>query len=137
MFFYAEMAERKKAMNKILKRRMMMLLMIFTFLGAILIPTKKTLAADGASVKITMSTDDINDDGTGVTEVDETLNRGNRFLEGLCRFVGIAVSVISALFFLISLPSHQADMRNQMIVAFFVGIIIIFIPEIVHAIAGK
>ena len=137
MSFFVPIGRKDDYMNKIIKRKMMMLTMIVTCMGAVLfIPAKKTYAADSESVRITMSDENIND-STGVPEVDATLNRGNKFLEGLCRFVGIAVAVVSALFFLISLPTHQADMRSQMIVAFFVGIIIIFVPEIVHAISGK
>ena len=125
-------------MNKIIKRKMMILLIFFAFAGTIFMPAKKVSAADdNSSVKITITADNLNNDGTGVSEVDATLNRGNKFLEGLCRYVGIAVAVVSALFFLISLATHQSDMRNQMIVAFFVGLVIIFVPEIVHAIAGK
>ena len=139
MSFFVPKGRKDDYMNKIIKRKMTMLTMIFAVMGAVLfIPAKKVSAADDNSgVRITISADNLNSDSTGVNEVDATLNRGNKFLEGLCRFVGFAVAVVSALFFLISLPTHQSDMRNQMIVAFFVGIIIIFVPEIVHAIAGR
>lgn len=123
-----------------MKRKMMIIL--FLTLAIVLIPAKKSYAANQKGIAnlsgfVHYETTESSGDSTGVAEVDATLNRGNKFLEGFCRFVGIAVAVVSGVFFLISLPTHQADMRNQMIVAFFVGIIIIFVPEIVHAIAGR
>ncbi|MBQ9199425.1 MAG: hypothetical protein IJ141_04535 [Lachnospiraceae bacterium] len=124
-----------------MKRKMMMIILFLT-IAIVLVPAKKSYAANQKGIAnlsgfVHYETTESSGDSTGVAEVDATLDRGNKFLKGLCRFIGIAVAVVSGVFFLISLPTHQADSRNQMLIAFFVGIIIIFVPEIVHAISGK
>ena len=126
-------------MNKIIKRKMMMFVMFFAFTGALFVPAKKTYAMEANNgISVTGVTDKINyGDSTGVTEVDATLDRGNSFLRGFIKFVGVAVALVSALFFFISFATHQSDMRMQALAAFFIGLAVYFTPNIVDYLLGR
>lgn len=125
-------------MNKIIKRKMMILLIFFAFAGSVFMPVKKVCAAEkNTQVKVSIDVDNINGDSTGVTEVDDSMDRGNSFLEGFVKFIGKGAALISLLFFFISFPTHQTDMRLNAFLAFCVGVLIYFAPEIIHFVFGK
>ncbi|MBQ8913671.1 MAG: hypothetical protein IJ054_06475 [Lachnospiraceae bacterium] len=126
-------------MNKIIKRKMMMFVMFFAFTGALFVPVKKTYAMEANNgISVAAVTDKVHyNDSTGVTEVDATLDRGNNFLKGFIKFVGVAAAVVSAAFFFISFPTHQSDMRMQALAGFFISLAIYFTPNIVDYVLGR
>lgn len=124
-------------MNRFLRRKMVFLFIFFAFVGSVFVPAKKAYAVDkNTQVKVSVDVDNIND-STGVTEVDDSMDRGNSFLEGFVKFIGKGAALISLLFFFISFPTHQTDMRLNAFLAFCVGVLIYFAPEIIHFVFGK
>lgn len=136
-FFVALMAEGGKIMTKSLyvrKRNMllvgMLIMIIFTLVEPCLVSKAKGL---GTGIETIHSSDT----STGVTELDDAMARGDKMGNGVIKFIGKWVARLGLIFFLISFPSHQAEMRIISFIGFVVGLAMYFGPEIVDAILGK
>lgn len=73
-------------------------------------------------------------DETGVDELDDMMDRGDKMGKGVIKFIGKWVAIISFLFFVVSLPTHQSEMRLISLIAFFVSLGVYFGPEIINKI---
>lgn len=71
---------------------------------------------------------------TGVDEVDDAMDRGDKIGKGAIKFIGKWVTIIAFIFFVISLPTHQQEMRYISLIGLIVGVGVYFGPEIVDKI---
>ena len=74
---------------------------------------------------------------SGVEAVDGAMQRGEDFFKGIIKYIGFLIGVIGIVFFLVSFPSHQTEMRLMAFIGFIVGVGIYFAPEIVSYIIGR
>ena len=77
------------------------------------------------------------DTSTGITELDDAMERGDKMGKAVVKFIGKWVAIITLLFFLVSFPTHQSEMRIISFIGFVVGIGMYFGPEIIDGILGK
>lgn len=71
---------------------------------------------------------------TGVDDVDDAMERGDMLGRGVIKFIGKWVAIIAFVFFVISLPTHQQEMRYISLIGLIVGVGVYFGPEIVDKI---
>lgn len=69
-------------------------------------------------------------------EVKEPIEKGKSLITYIIRVFGWLIVIFGVLFFAISFFSHQTDQRITGIIAFFVGLLVAFAPEIAKWITG-
>lgn len=77
------------------------------------------------------------DDGTGVVELDESINRGTMIIVGICRALGAACGMVGMVLAFIGFFGHQQDLKAQAPIFIFVGVGIFFAPEIFNFLVGR
>lgn len=76
-------------------------------------------------------------DGTGIDELDDSINRGNMVIIGICRALGAACGMVGIVLALIGFFGHQQDLKAQAPIFIFVGVGIFFAPEIFNFLVGR
>lgn len=74
---------------------------------------------------------------SGVTELDNSLTRGKKFLVGIIHFFGAAVALFGVVFAAIGFLGRDNEQKIIGITAFIVGVAIFFAPQIVNAVVGQ
>ncbi len=74
---------------------------------------------------------------SGVTELDDSLTRGKKFLVGIIHFFGAAVALFGVVFAAIGFLGRDNEQKIIGITAFIVGVAIFFAPQIVNAVVGQ
>lgn len=119
------------------KRKIMLLVgMLMMILMSFAKPCMVT-HANGLGAGAEASTGGSSDTDTGVPELDDAMGRADKMGNGSIKFIGRWVAIIALLFFLISFPSHQSEMRIIAFIGFVVGIAMYFGPEIIDKLLGR
>ncbi len=117
-----------------LRRKIMMIIGLFLMvLVTLMEPCEVSHAKNNTFIEINADTDT----DTGIPELDEAMGRADKMGNGAVKFIGKWVAIISLIFFVISFPSHQSEMRIIAFIAFVVGVCIYFGPEIIDGILGR
>lgn len=131
--FFMRKAERKKIMKNRIRT--------FIFLAAAMLTAAVFLGQTGnvayardfgAEGMVTVQNAD-----TGVDGMDAAMDRGEKFIKSILKFIGVLVALVAFVFFLISFPTHQSEQRTIALIGFVVGVGIFFSPEIVNYILGR
>ena len=77
------------------------------------------------------------DTASGVTELDDSLNRGKTLLVGVIHFFGGAVALFGLIFAAIGFLGRDNEQKIIGITAFIVGVAVFFAPQIVNAVVGQ
>lgn len=71
------------------------------------------------------------------TEIKQPIEKGKSLFTYLIRVTGWMIAIFGFLFFAISFFSHQTDQRITGAIAFFIGLLVAFAPEITSWITGQ
>lgn len=128
-----------------IKKRLYLFLGMLIFTACFFYGSMHSQAAAAVNEESTISVHVLNGAGdaaggiaeTGEEHLDDSINRGIGLLEGLCKFLGIAIGIVGIVVGLIGFFGHQDDMKARFPILLSVAVGIFFAPEIFYFLVGK